>query len=43
MAALRGTGIAKGRAGTRMADDMSNNNDAHRTYTDAITAQLAKG
>lgn len=25
-----------------MADDMSNNNDAHRTYTDAITAQLGE-
>lgn len=25
-----------------MADDMSNNNDAHRVYTDAITAQLGE-
>lgn len=25
-----------------MADDMSNTNDAHRTYTDAITAQLGE-
>ena len=25
-----------------MADDMSNNKDAHRVYTDAITAQLGE-
>jgi len=25
-----------------MSDDMSNNNDAHRVYTDAITAQLGE-
>jgi len=25
-----------------MADDMSNTNDAHRVYTDAITAQLGE-
>ncbi|MBB3388414.1 hypothetical protein FHT82_001134 [Rhizobium sp. BK275] len=30
------------RAGTRMADDMSNNNDAHRVYADAITAELGE-